>query len=155
MEVTILSRLSLGWSWLIVWVQNYSLVLWSMSSHSNRSEKVCQRVCLGKRISTPPTTCIAETFVVYREFPTLGTNKHGWSNAYVNPNSLNSSILFIYSKKVEIDRPLRPTMYSIGSRSYVEHCRSYDSIQFQVAIPINVQNSTPYLKAVDKESSPR
>ena len=46
-------------------------------------------------------------------------------------------------------------MYSIGSRSYVEHCRSYDSIQFQVAIPINVQNSIPYLKAVDKESSPR
>lgn len=80
----------------IFWVQKYSLVLWSMSSHSNWSEKVYQRVCLGKRISTPPTTCIAETSVVYWEFPKLGTNKHGWSNAYVNPNALNSSILFIY-----------------------------------------------------------
>ena len=75
-----------------------------MSSHSNWSEKVYQRVCLGKRFSTPPTTCIAETSVVYWEFPTLGTNKHGWSNAYVNPNSLNSSILFIYSKKAKKTR---------------------------------------------------
>ena len=40
---------------------------------------------------------------------------------------------------VEIYRPLSPTMYSIGSRSYVEHCHSYESIQFEVAIPINVE----------------
>ena len=46
-------------------------------------------------------------------------------------------------------------MYSIGSRSSVGSYALAMSPTYQLAIPNNVQNSTPCLEALDKESSPR
>ena len=80
-------------------------------------------VCAGYDLEAFPLQTVATKNTLEVEIP-----NHLEKNNNTEQLFHNFLVYLVFSQnEVEIYRPLSPTMYSIGSRSYVEHCHSYES----------------------------